>query len=105
MVRCNGIVMLCASLAGLGVGGEALAHHGIANFDLNKDLTLSGEITELAFVNPHSWLYFSVVGADGKAAAWRCEMRGVTVLRRSGWSESMLEARHSSTRQGLARPH
>jgi hypothetical protein len=68
---------------------NAFAHHGIANFDLNKDVAISGTVSRLAFVNPHSWLYVNVVGADGKTAEWQCEMRAATVLRRSGWSESM----------------
>ncbi len=67
----------------------ASAHHGIANFDLNKEITLTGAVTEVAFVNPHSWLYFTVRGEDGTAVPWRCEMRGSTVLKRSGWSEAM----------------
>jgi hypothetical protein len=73
-------------LLGSVVSLAAQAHHGIANFDLNKDLELTGTITQLAFVNPHSWLYFEVTAADGNKAAWRCEMRGATVLRRSGWT-------------------
>ncbi|HUQ52678.1 MAG TPA: DUF6152 family protein [Gammaproteobacteria bacterium] len=68
---------------------NAFAHHGIANFDLNKDIAISGTVSKLAFVNPHSWLYVNVVGADGKTAEWQCEMRAATVLRRSGWSEAM----------------
>jgi hypothetical protein len=67
----------------------AHAHHGIANFDLNKDIELKGTITRVDFVNPHSWLYFDVVAADGTTTPWRCEMRGSTVLRRSGWSPEM----------------
>jgi hypothetical protein len=66
---------------------NAFAHHGIANFDLNKDVAISGTVSKLAFVNPHSWLYVNVVGADGKTVEWQCEMRAATVLRRSGWSE------------------
>jgi hypothetical protein len=66
---------------------NAFAHHGIANFDLNKDVAISGTVSKLAFVNPHSWLYVNVAGADGKTVEWRCEMRAATVLRRSGWSE------------------
>jgi hypothetical protein len=69
----------------------ALAHHGIANFDLNKDVALTGTITEIAFVNPHSWLYFDVTGADGSVANWKCELRGSTVLRRSGWTKDMFQ--------------
>ena len=28
-------------------------------------------------------------GADGRSTAWKCEMRGATVLRRSGWTPEM----------------
>jgi hypothetical protein len=30
-----------------------------------------------------------VTGEDGQSTAWRCELRGATVLRRSGWTEDM----------------
>src|ERR1043165_8798623 len=69
-----------------------LAHHGIANFDLNKDIELTGVITDLAFVNPHSWLYLNVTGANGEVTPMRCEMRAATVLKRSGWTKEMLAA-------------
>jgi hypothetical protein len=78
-----------ALLAGCAVAANAFAHHGIANFDLNKDIAIRGTVARLAFVNPHSWLYVNVVGEDGKTAEWQCEMRAATVLRRSGWSEAM----------------
>jgi hypothetical protein len=78
--------LLCG---GLLWSGAALAHHGIANFDLNKDVAINGTVAKLAFVNPHSWLYVDVVGPDGKTTQWQCEMRAATVLRRSGWSEAM----------------
>src|SRR5688572_32630828 len=78
------------SIAGVAFAADASAHHGIANFDLNKDISISGTVSKLAFVNPQSWLYVNVVGADGKSTEWQCEMRAATVLRRSGWSEAML---------------
>ena len=65
------------------------AHHGIINFDMNKEVDIAGIVTRLAFVNPHSWLYFDVTGENGRVTAWRCELRGATVLRRSGWSPEM----------------
>ncbi|NIR59047.1 MAG: hypothetical protein GWO02_05760, partial [Gammaproteobacteria bacterium] len=43
--------------AGLLSPALACAHHGIANFDHNKDVAISGVIAEVAFINPHSWLY------------------------------------------------
>ena len=66
-----------------------LAHHGVANFDLNREITITGTVTRIELVNPHSWLFVDATGTDGRVAAWRCELRGATVLRRSGWSPEM----------------
>ena len=73
------------------VAAPAVAHHGIGTFDTRQDVTLTGAVTGVDFVNPHSWLYIDVTGADGKVAAWRCEMRSATTLRRSGWSPEMFK--------------
>jgi hypothetical protein len=69
----------------------AQAHHGIANFNLNIDVEISGTISDIAFVNPHSWIYVDVTNADGSVSNWKCELRAATVLRRSGWSKEMFE--------------
>ena len=69
----------------------AAAHHGIGTFDTRQELTITGAVTGVDFVNPHSWLYLDVTDADGNVAAWRCEMRSATTLRRSGWSPEMFE--------------
>jgi hypothetical protein len=84
-------VAALAVAVGTSVATAAHAHHGVANFDLNKDIALEGVITSVEFVNPHSWLHFDVTAADGKVAHMRCEMRGATVLRRSGWSPEMFK--------------
>jgi len=78
-----------ASLAGALLASVAHAHHGVANFDLNRDIELEGVVSRVEFINPHSWLHVDVTNEDGETTAWRCEMRGATVLRRSGWSEDM----------------
>jgi hypothetical protein len=78
-----------AVVASLFLTGAAQAHHGISNFDLNTDIELDGVVTRVQFVNPHSWLYLDVTDANGKTVAYKCELRGVTVLKRSGWSEAM----------------
>ena len=81
-----------AALISIAIAGAAHAHHGIANFDLNTDIELAGVVTDVDFMNPHSWLYLDVTAEDGSVTAWRCELRGSTVLRRSGWSEDMFPA-------------
>jgi hypothetical protein len=76
-------------LAALLVASGARAHHGISNWDLNKDLALSGRLTRIDFISPHAWLHLEVKGADGKPEVWQCEMRSAHALRRSGWTIDM----------------
>src|SRR5690349_19976863 len=78
--------------AGLSLANAALAHHGFGNFDTKSEVAFEGTITGTDLVNPHAYVYFDVVGADGVKTAHRCEMRAATVLRRSGWSAEMFKA-------------
>jgi hypothetical protein len=82
------------------VAAPLSAHHGGGTWDRNKNVELSGTITGVDFVNPHSWVYFDVVAADGTKEAYRCEMRAATVLRRSGWTPEMFEVGEQVTITG-----
>jgi hypothetical protein len=92
-------IALAASMATT----AAFAHHGFGNIDPTKNVTLEGTLTGVDFVNPHAYLYFDAVGADGKPLKMRCEMRAATVLRRSGWSPEMFVAGKHVTVNG--HPH
>jgi hypothetical protein len=76
-------------LAVLAVSVPALAHHGFGRFDNSRMVEVEGTLTGIDFVNPHSYMYFDALQADGTVLPMRCEMRAATVLRRSGWSEDM----------------
>jgi hypothetical protein len=65
------------------------AHHGFGTFLMNKDVEITGTVTGLDFVNPHSWLHLDVTQPDGKVVKMRCEMRSAATLRRSGWSPDL----------------
>lgn len=71
------------------IGATASAHHGFGRFDPTTDIEIEGTLTGLDFVNPHSYVYFDVVEADGTVTEMGCEMRAATVLRRSGWSPEL----------------
>ena len=68
---------------------RAYAHHGAGLYEMRKKVELAGRLTRVDFVNPHTYVYFDVVGPDSKVIAMKCETRGATVLRRSGWSPEM----------------
>src|SRR6187200_1492698 len=82
--------ILAAALAGL--AGTALAHHSFGEFEMNKPLNMSGTLTKMNLINPHSYMEIDVVGADGKKSHMRCEMRAATLLKRSGWTTDMFKA-------------
>ena len=82
------------------IATQVYAHHSFGTFDLNREVTLAGTIAGLDFVNPHSWLRVNVTAPDGKVTLYRCEMRGATVLRRSGWTPEMFVVGDRITVQG-----
>lgn len=63
----------------------ASAHHGFGLFQMEKFADYSGTIVRFDLVNPHSYLFFDTVDADGKTVTMRCEMRAATLIKRSGW--------------------
>lgn len=68
----------------------AQAHHGVnGQFDLSKTLVVEGTVTQVRFVNPHSYVYFDVTNDSGEVTAWRCELRSGSLLRRKGWTTDM----------------
>jgi hypothetical protein len=74
------------------MASAALAHHGFGLFQMSIDKEWSGTLTKVDLVNPHSYMYFDAVDADGKVQSMRCEMRAATLLRRMGWSPDMFTA-------------
>jgi len=83
------VLAAAAAAAVAAVTTPALAHHGFGRFDSGGHIEVEGTLTGLDFVNPHSYVYFDAINADGTTLPMRCEMRAATVLRRSGWSPDM----------------
>lgn len=87
--------LTAAVLAGLVLAGPpaALAHHAFAaEYDGDKPLDLSGTVTKARWVNPHSWLFFDVKGADGTVTNWGVELAAPNALASKGLAKSDLAA-------------
>jgi hypothetical protein len=72
------VIALCAAT-------PALAHHSFAMFDRDKNITMSGTVTEFEWTNPHVWIHMSVPDQAGKAAVWSFEMQAIQADMAGGW--------------------
>jgi len=86
VVRSTLFVVAVGSLA-----APAVAHHSFGMFNMLVNKHWSGTLTEMHFVNPHSYMEIDAVDETGKKSHIRCEMRAASLLRRSGWSPDMFK--------------
>ena len=72
----------------------AVAHHSYAMFDASRELTASGTIAKLEWMNPHAfvWLYVPRSDHSGHFDLYAFENGSVNALTRLGWSATTLKA-------------
>jgi Family of unknown function (DUF6152) len=69
----------------LAVGGRAYAHHSFAATYREKDsVTIEGELVQLDFRNPHSFVHVDVKQKDGTTVRYAVEWGGVGQLGQQG---------------------
>ena len=73
-------------------GGHIAAHHSFeGEFDNSVAVTISGVVTSVEMVNPHSWIYLDVQ-ADGAVERWALEGPGPFSIQRRGFDTGFIKA-------------
>ncbi len=68
-----------------------VAHHSFAAaYDDKKPVNLTGTVTKVELVNPHSWIWIAVKGKDGTVATWGIEGGPPINLFRNGLTKASL---------------
>jgi hypothetical protein len=78
------VAVLCTS-------SPVAAHHSNSAYQVDQIITLTGTVKEWRWMNPHTWLYLTVQGQDGKTQEWAVEGRPPGILGRAGWSSTILQ--------------
>lgn len=76
------LLVACASM---------LAHHGNAAYDYNHVLTITGNVTEFVWSNPHCQIYLDVKDPKGNVVSWSVESQSPGILRRNGWDRDSIK--------------
>ena len=68
----------------------AAAHHGSADYHVDREVTVTGRVREWRWSNPHTWVYLTVRKPDGTVEEWNGEGPPLTWATQRGWSATTL---------------
>jgi len=85
-------VLTFALAAVWAAGITAYAHHSFgATYDTNKQLKLSGKLTQFVYRNPHSFVNIDVTDEAGQLQHWSLEWGGTAQLANAGVKRDSLK--------------
>ena len=84
------LALLC--LAVLAMAAPVAAHHGRgASFDMKKQVTLKGTVSQVKWQNPHVLIFIDVPDSTGKVVTWGFENSNVHTLATQGYNRNTLK--------------
>ena len=90
-VKDNRMSFLAVCIALLTFAGATFAHHGTANYDTSKTITVKGVVTGFDFINPHVQIFWEAKDDSGTTQKWQGELTSPNRLTRVGWSKSSIK--------------
>lgn len=77
------------------------AHHSfLSEFDQNKPMTVTGVVTKVTWMNPHSYFYVDVKDKNGRVVTWAFETAPPSALEMRGWKRDSVRVGEKVTVQG-----
>lgn len=78
-------------LAAAFCAATAVAHHSVSGqFDTARTFDVTGVVSRVDWVNPHTQVYVDVRQADGSTQTYKLESHPVAMMRKAGVSKSDL---------------
>jgi Family of unknown function (DUF6152) len=69
----------------------ASAHHSVAGeFQTTQRATLTGVISKIDWINPHTYVHLDVVDENGEVTSWRLESLPTAMMRKAGMTPEKL---------------
>lgn len=87
----NRLMFVLIAIATISLTPPASAHHSFAaEYNADNPVTLTGSVTKMAWINPHSWIYIDVKKPDGAVENWAVEAGPPGTLIRAGFTKESL---------------
>jgi hypothetical protein len=97
----NLVLSLAIIFGVLLVSDPLFAHHGEANYDTSKVVSVKGTVTDFQFINPHVEISMDVKNDKGVIEKWVGEARSPSMLARiGGWDKNTVKVGDVITASG-----
>src|SRR4030095_6491909 len=99
-LRYSSAVIACALLS---VANSSLAHHSRAPYyDFQNTITVTGTVTGVGWMNPHSYIYLDVQKPGAVIEKWAIEMYPTGLMTQIGIEQDTIKVGDLLTVRGLA---
>ena len=84
-------VVLAAIGCLLMFSGSAMAHHGVAGYDMTKTIALHGTVSKFDWSNPHVVVYVDAKNEGEEMQHWTIEFASPVHMARAGWGKNSMK--------------